>query len=229
MVRLAAAEGTTDIVASPHSSPQYQFQPELVDERVRELQAAVGDAIRIHKGCDFHLSFDNVTDALVRPSKYSINGKGYLLVEFSDFGIAQNTHVLFEKLMGAGMLPVITHPERNGLLQQRLRDLEIWCSMGCLIQVTAGSFLGRFGSHAQRFSETLMSHKLCHLVASDAHDPEHRPPTLKPVREWLANQYGQETAEMLTVLTPKAIIEGKPIDRIELSSRQRKWYEFWKG
>jgi protein-tyrosine phosphatase len=229
MVRMAAAEGTTDIVASPHSSPEYRYQPDLVAERIAELQAAVGDLIRIHRGCDFHLSFDNITDALAHPRKYSINGKGYLLVEFSDFGIAQNTADLFGRLMGSGMVPVITHPERNGLLHRRLPDLEKWCAMGCLVQVTAASFLGRFGSTAQRFSETLMSHKLCHLVASDAHDPEHRPPTLKPARQWLADRYGEESAEMLTVLTPQAIIDGRPIERVGRGSASRKWFEFWKG
>ncbi len=227
MLRMAAAEGTTDIVASPHASPEFQFHADVTAQRVDELQAAMGDAIRIHKGCDFHLSFDNITDAIANPRKYSINSKGYLLVEFSDFGIFQNTATIFERIIGAGMLPIITHPERNRLLQMKIEDLAAWAKMGCLIQVTAASFLGRFGSSSQKFSEELMSRGLVHVIASDAHDIEHRPPTLKPAREHLARKYGEDVAERLTVTTPRAVIDGQPVWKVEPGQPGKKWYRFW--
>jgi hypothetical protein len=87
---------------------------------VTELQAAVGAVPRIYEGCDFHLTFDNIQDALSHPTKYTINHKNYLLVEFSDMLIFQNTAEIFAKMRQAGIVPVITHPERNPLLQQRL-------------------------------------------------------------------------------------------------------------
>ncbi|MBM3739886.1 MAG: exopolysaccharide biosynthesis protein [Acidobacteria bacterium] len=227
MVRMAAADGTTDIVASPHASPDFAYQPELVDHRIAELREAVGDAIQIHRGCDFHLSFDNISDAMRFPRKYSINGKGYLLVEFSDFGIFQNTSSVFERMMGAGLVPVITHPERNRLLQQRIGDLETWSGMGCLIQVTSGSFLGRFGNSAQKFSDELMRRGLCDVVASDAHDLEHRPPSLKEVREHLAQRYGEDPARRVTEEIPAAVISGIPLPRKLQSGERKKWYQFW--
>ena len=45
--------------------------------------------------------------------------------------------------------PVITHPERNALLMSRVSDLVQWVRFGCLIQVTAQSFTGRFGKSAE--------------------------------------------------------------------------------
>jgi len=64
MLRLAAESGTTDIVASPHANHEYKFQPEVIAERLRELRQAIDGAIRIHTGCDFHLSYDNIQDSL---------------------------------------------------------------------------------------------------------------------------------------------------------------------
>ena len=64
MLQQAAAAGTTDIVASPHANQEYLFDPLMVEQKISELQAAVGDAPRIHYGCDFHLTLENIEDAL---------------------------------------------------------------------------------------------------------------------------------------------------------------------
>ena len=80
MLKMAADCGTTDIVASPHSDLRFAFLPELINERIDHLTGASGGVPRIHRGCDFHLSFENVQDALAFPHKYTIGGLSYLLV-----------------------------------------------------------------------------------------------------------------------------------------------------
>ena len=149
MVRIAAAAGTTEIVASPHANEEYRFEPETVEARIAELQTAAGASPVIHYGCDFHLTRENIEDALRSPGKYSIAHRGYLLVEFSDFLIPKSTGEIFAALLAAGMRPIITHPERNRLLRSRTDDLAAWVEQGCLIQVTAQSLLGRFGKSAR--------------------------------------------------------------------------------
>jgi len=179
MLRLAQAAGTTDIVATPHANPEYQFDPDRISEEIERLAQAAGPAPRIHRGCDFHLAYDNVQDAIAHPSKYTINHGCYLLVEFSDLLILQNIGEVFDRLLEAGMVPVITHPERNWLLQQRGEQLRSWVERGCLLQVTAASLLGRFGRRAKRFSDLLLQAGLVHFIASDAHDPEDRTPDMR--------------------------------------------------
>src|ERR1043166_9016713 len=73
MVRMAADAGTTDIVASPHANQEYRFDPLTVERKISEVQAAVGDVPQIHYGCDFHLTLENIEDALHAPAKYSID------------------------------------------------------------------------------------------------------------------------------------------------------------
>ena len=234
MVKMAAEAGTTDIVATPHADLQYKFQPGVVSERIAALQAEVGSAIRIHRGCDFHLAYDNIQDALAHPTKYTINHKRYLLVEFSEMTIFPTTTEMFERLIGAGMVPVITHPERNSLLRQRVAELSRWAEMGCLVQITGASFLGNFGERAKTWSDSMMERGLVHVVASDGHDLEHRPPVLDEVREYLESKYGTEAAERLTITTPRAVIEGT--ERLpEAQSAPagsaggvKKWYQFWR-
>ena len=231
MVRLAAEWGTTDIVATPHANLEYDFDPPLVEERLESLREAAGAACpRLYYGCDFHLSFDNIQDAVAHPTRYTINHGRYLLVEFSDLVIFPNTTEIFSRLLDAGMIPVITHPERNTLLQQRLPKLREWAEMGCLLQVTAQSFTGRFGRRAERFSKVLLEENLIHVVASDAHDTQHRPPDLREAHVWLTRERSEAFANALCVTNPGAILRSEPLPELPgmEASGARKWYQFWK-
>src|SRR2546430_6455414 len=156
MLRLAVESGTTDIVASPHANHEFKFEPDVIAARLEEMRGAIDGAIRIHTGCDFHLSYDNIRDSLQHPTKYTINHKSYVLVEFSDMLIPKTTDDVFYQMQTAGMTPIITHPERNMLLQKQIEKLEEWVANGCLLQVTGGSLLGRFGKQAKSFADLLL-------------------------------------------------------------------------
>jgi protein-tyrosine phosphatase len=230
MVRMAATHGTTDLVATPHASPDYAFDPFLIEARLHEVASASGHALRLHFGCDFHLSHDNIEDAIADPGKYTINHGRYLMVEFSDLLIFQNTAEIFLRLQDAGMTPVITHPERNSLLRQRIEAMAGWVAAGACVQITAQSLLGDFGRRAVEFSRTLLDSKMVHFVASDAHDCEHRPPKLDLAYTWLAEHYGEEYAQRLCITNPSATLTGDPLEPMEIVplTARRKWYQIWR-
>jgi protein-tyrosine phosphatase len=230
MVRMAAEHGTTDLVATPHANPSFHFDPQVVQERLAEVSAASGNVLRLHSGCDFHLSYDNIEDALLNPRKYTINRHRYLMVEFSEMLIFNNTAEIFSRLEQAGMTPVITHPERNDLLRQRVDQIAAWVEAGACVQVTAQSLLGEFGRRAAEFSRTLLDRRLVHFLASDAHDCEHRPPRLDLVFARVKEQYGEEWAEALCVTNPKATLTGDSLEPMGSAntSESRKWYQIWR-
>jgi len=229
MLELARTSGTSDIVASPHASGKYKYRPELVDARIAELNAAA-HGIRVHRGCDFHLQMDNIENALADPQKYSINGAGFLLVEFPDLSVFADPEAILLRLLDGGLTPIITHPERNGPLQKRIDDLARWVDSGCYVQVTAGSITGGFGKAAKATAETLLGRGLVHFVASDGHDCVHRPPRLDEAFELLASESGEETVRPLFVENPAAVLRGEPpeCDVVLGTQRSRKWYQFWK-
>ncbi len=99
MLRLAADSGTTDIVATPHANHQFTFDPDLIGRKIAELEEAAGPLPRIHRGCDFHLTLENIQDALANPDKYAINHLNYILVEFSDLLIPRTTQDIFDRLL----------------------------------------------------------------------------------------------------------------------------------
>jgi protein-tyrosine phosphatase len=211
MLRLAAENGTTDIVATPHANSQFFYDDQMVEDLIGELAAEMNGVIRIHRGCDFHLNFDNITDALKNAAKYTVNSGRYLMVELPDLPSLPVMRNVLTRLIGVRTVPVITHPERNGPLCNNLPELENWVRLGCLLQVTAQSFLGRFGSTALRVVETLMNADMVHFVASDAHDCFDRPPNLAPAYQHVSQNWGAGRAEALFTLHPMAVVMDEPI------------------
>lgn len=226
MLRLAAESGTTDIVATPHANNEFHFDPDLIDRKIAEVQEAAGPLPRIHRGCDFHLTLENIQDALNNPSKYAVNHLTYLLVEFSDLLIPRTTQEIFDRLQGAGLTPIVTHPERNALLHSRLDQLQSWVERGALVQVTAGSLLGGFGRAAKSVATDLMNRNLVHFIASDAHDTKYRTPVLSDACQYVTKTWGAAVAETLFTDAPRAVIAGEEIQPTdpEAAPRKKKWY-----
>lgn len=212
MIAIAARYGTTDLVATPHADTQYRFDPEAVEMALATARSRAPEGLKLHRGCDFHLMHDNVQDALAEPGKYTVNGGRYLLVEFSDLVIFENTGEVFDQLESAGMTVIVTHPERNPLLRQRIELLAQWVACGRLMQLTAGSLLGLWGRKAQDFSRLMLDCGLAHFVASDGHDPHARQPRLDQGRDWLNRNKSPELAHLLTEIHPRAVIDNRPID-----------------
>jgi protein-tyrosine phosphatase len=228
MLETAERSGTTDIVATPHANSRYPFRPELIAARIAELGAAT--SVRIHPGCDFHLQFDNIEDALAHPEKYTINHKGYLLVEFPEVGVFHESEAILERLLDAGMVPIISHPERNEHLRKHPDDLARWIATGCYVQVTASSFTGLFGRASRNAAHDLLKRGLVHFVASDAHDTKYRTTSLKEAYAVLADTWGEPLIEPLFVENPRAVLAGETID-FEFPAgapKARKWYQFFR-
>ena len=60
-------------------------------------------AVKLGRGCDFHMSYENIQEAKLDPAKFSINGPGYLLVEIPDYGISPGLTETFYQLQLAGL------------------------------------------------------------------------------------------------------------------------------
>ena len=128
------------------------------------------------------------------------------------------------------MIPIVTHPERNGLLRQRADDIARWVEQGAYVQVTAQSLTGGFGRRAQDFCRVLLDRGLVHIVASDGHDCQHRPPVLRAAHQWLKERYGEALAYTLTTGNPAATLTGESLDlsASAVASSPRKWYQIWR-
>jgi protein-tyrosine phosphatase len=211
MAEMAANDGITHIVCTPHANDRYHFDPAVNRERLAALEERVNGKISLGLGCDFHLSYDNIEDSLKNPTKYTINQKTYLLVEFADLMIPATINESFYEMGVRGLRPIITHPERNFTIQRHPERMVAWLREGCLVQITASSLTGRFGRTAQSFAFDFLDKNWVHFIATDAHNLTSRPPIMSEAYKILEDKYGRETAQRLCVENPRAAFEGAPL------------------
>jgi len=207
----AVAEGITHVVCTPHASDQYAYNEEIILPRFEELRERLSGRLELSLACDFHLSADNVFAALASPLRYSIDGKGYLLVEFPNHVIGAHFDDVLFKLQTAGYTIIVTHPERYPAVQAKPEILSDLLCRGMLIQVTSSSLYGRFGGAAEALSNELLERNWIHFLASDGHRIKWRPPHLKKGYEYVEQKMGAEAAQRLYITNPQAAVSGEPL------------------
>ncbi len=211
MARMAAEDGITHVVCTPHANTRYPFDTEKIQGLLAEVRQSIADAgirLILGSGCDFHLSYDNVRDALQNPRRYTVNGGEYILVELPDYALPPTLEETFYSLRLAGMTPILTHPERNPSLQQDDSRLKDWIRDGMLTQLTASSVTGLMGRKAQKMAERMLADRWVHFLSTDAHNISTRQPKMREARDHIAARYGEQYAQRLCTENPQAVFDG---------------------
>jgi len=211
MCALARASGTAAIVATPHANHRFAFDPVKTAEQLARLGEKVNGSLRLFTGCEVEMSMETMPAALRNPAAYSLAGSRYLLLELMPTGIPPNLEGVFSRLLDRGFVPVLAHPERNVQLQKRPDKVGAWVERGCLTQLTADSLTGRMGRRAQAAAVELIQHRIVHFVASDAHDPVHRPPRLVDGYRIVGEMFGSALANLLFIENPRAVVQNQVI------------------
>ena len=211
MCRMAADDGITHQVATPHANDRYHYDRPYLQSLVDHLQSLIGASPKLSLGCDFHLSYDNLQDLLANPARYAIASTHYMLVELSNYSIPQQIGDCFTQLGDRGITAIITHPERNPILRETPQRVVEWAEQGCVIQVTGSALTGFWGERVRRAALRLIEHDSVHILATDAHDTEKRVPVLSAARDAAAEICGEDVADALVAANPQAIIQSQPL------------------
>jgi protein-tyrosine phosphatase len=129
-----------------------------------------------------------------------------MLLEFPHSHLVVGGEKLIRWLLDRHIRPLIAHPERNRDVMRNVDKIAEYVGMGCLLQVTGASIIGQFGQNAQTCAYALLDRNWVSVVATDAHNMEHRPPNLNLAQDALAAMGGVQYARELTELFPAKII-----------------------
>lgn len=216
MARIAVNDGIRVIVCTPHIYPgMYDNDAAGIRVAVAELQAHLDDAgiaLRLLAGADAHLTPDLVAD--VRADRVpTLAGSQYLLLEPPHHVAPPRFEETVFELMAAGLVPVITHPERLSWVESHYDLFVRLVERGCWMQITAGALTGRFGRRVRYWGDRFVCEGHAHLLATDAHHPERRPPLLAEARAAATVLVGVEQATHLVETRPAMILANAAPDQ----------------
>jgi len=232
MARMAVADGIQTIVATPHTLNEVYFNPPgkvlQYTDQLQQILSSERIELRICPGSDAHICA-KMMDRVQNLEAATINQNGrYLLVEFPVQTIPADSREELFQLKLNRITPIITHPERNLVFQNDLELLYDLVAMGCLVQITAMSVTGELGEDAMECAHRLLEHGLAHVMASDAHSVDSRPPVLSAGVAAAAQILGSaREAEAMVVDRPEAIVAGAAVEVAEpRRPRKKRWWWF---
>ncbi|MGC8745713.1 MAG: tyrosine-protein phosphatase, partial [Candidatus Saccharicenans sp.] len=170
MIEIAASDGITKMCLTPHffRFSRYNDDPAVLKSRYDDFKERfkVERRIEFYRGAEIFIHPDLVAE--IKNKELSVNGSEYVFIEFPSDQVPAGVRELFYQVMLAGYIPIISHPERNNILNSHPELLYDLINRGCLAQVTAMSLTGEFGSEVQKAAELFLRNNLVHLIASDA-------------------------------------------------------------
>lgn len=216
MCQLAAADGTTAMVATPHLRHERWWngdRPRL-EQLAEQLRQAAPAGLEIHLGGEIAVRSQIYEEIPRLPDGdlLTLAGSRYVLLEFHPRGLGPEPQELVHELRVGGWVPILAHPERISWLMRDLALLERLIAEGALLQLTAMSVIGAMGKIAHLAAKELLDAGWVHFLASDAHDVTVRPPGLRAAYWHVAQSYGEPLAHALCFENPRAVLENRPLN-----------------
>ena len=223
LCRALVGDGITTVIATPHQLGAYELRNHggRVRRAVAELQAlleAEAVPLVVLPGAEVRID-ERIPWLLDAGEVLTVGDAGsHMLLE-----LPQNHWIdpspLIRTLARAGVRAVITHPERLPFVIRRPTAVRAWVDAGALLQVTAASLAGRFGTDAEQVGWGLIAADLVAVVATDAHRARHRSPRMSQAIALLEERHGRAVAAEVCIdgarrlLRPRAAAARRPGSR----------------
>jgi len=213
LARIAYADGIQTAIMTPHilmgryennittiRTAFAQFKQALPENHI---PLKVGMAAEVRIGPEIM----GMIEQNLIPFLGKLDGYQILLLEMPYNHIPPGSDKMVRWLLDRKIRPMIAHPERNGDVLRNLDKIHPFIEQGCLLQITASSITGRFGPQLQKRARQMLEKGWVDVIASDAHNQEHRPPDLERGRQVAAKIVGETAAWTLVHETPERIIQ----------------------
>ena len=182
---------------------------------VKQLAQEIGPDLTILYGAEIYFSGDAL-EKLEKDLIPRLNGTRYALIEFSMNTPYRDIHSALSKILLLGITPVIAHIERYHALENDEKRVKELINMGCYTQINSSSVLKpKLFGDAHKFMKKratyFLEKNLVHVVASDMHNLDNRPPFMKEAYDLITKKYGRDRARDLFETNPAKILRDQII------------------
>lgn len=233
MAEIAANDGVRVLVATPHVRDDHPaVVPAELAARVADLNASIRRYdldVEVVPGGEVDLRAAlELDDVALRQVTLGQNGRD-LLIETPHGPLTSVFEALLDDVRARGLRVTLAHPELNDDLQAEPERLGRLAHSGVLVQITASSLNEPKRSPARALAWRAVQDRWVHAVASDAHAPRWRSPTLGTQLE----RASRARADLRALLSwaaregPEAILAGAPVPAMPAAGR-RGWPGPWR-
>jgi protein-tyrosine phosphatase len=209
MAKACVADGVSVVACTPHILPglYHNTGPQIREatERLQQILNRENISLRLVTGADNHIVPDFVAQ-LHSGHLLPLADSRYVLVEPPHHVAPPRLEDLFFSLLVADCVPILTHPERLKWISSYYQMIQRLARAGVWMQITAGSLAGAFGGNARYWAERMLDEGYVHILATDAHDVNHRPPNLSQGRVLAAKRVGDVEAQHLVITRPEGVL-----------------------
>ena len=180
-------------------------------ELLREAAAERYPDMQLYLGSEIYFESD-VPDKLEAGRILSMNDSRYALIEFHSVTPCSQILRAVSAVSYSGFIPVVAHIERYNGARSHPELADDLLDMGAVIQMNADDILGKHGFQIRHYCHRMLKAGKVHVIGSDAHNTDQRPPLLRECFLRVHRKYGAEYAASLFCHNGRAIIENREIE-----------------
>ena len=214
VVAALAAEGVTQLVATPRYGPRYpQIAAAEVERRVRALERMLHRQrvfVRLWPGHEASMEVE-IERLLIAGTLATINDGPYVLLDLPTLAIPPGLPGLIARLRRIGFVPILAHVERCTEIRRSTDALVPLIEAGALTQVTISSLTGGYGPGIRWTAEELLRRDMVHVLASGVHGMRDLPASIEAGLHAAQELVGRERLWELAVGVPQVIVQGGPV------------------
>ena len=215
MLQEAYRQGIRSIIATPHYIKGEKKVPiEQLRQCVYEVQKEahrISPEFRLYLGNELYYS-DSVLEDVKNGLASTLADSDYILIEFSVTSEYRELYQALRKAIEIGYRPILAHMERYHCLYKKYDKIEELLSLGVYLQMNASSVIGGLFDSRANYCRKLIQENYIHLLGSDCHNMEYRPPKMSEAVEVLRKKkIAESTLEKILFHNPQRILENKYI------------------
>lgn len=213
MLRIAAAQGISTVIATPHyfgrkGPPKLDEMEEAAEKIMEEIRREYPDfTICLGQETYYH---EELPLRLKEGKAFTMAGSRYVLVEFDPMVPYMYLFRGIRELLCGGYRPILAHVERYRCLRREDFFWELKRS-GCLLQMNYSSLEGNLLNPDVRWCRRQVLSGEIAFLGTDMHRIDFRPPAVSKALEWMGRYVEEDLLDAMTYQNPLRIIRDERI------------------
>lgn len=207
MLKLAAKQGVTAVIATPHYSPEYSGKsPDEIRKMCVRLEqkarAVIQPEFHIYSGQEILYNQD-VPEKLQMGELLTLADSRYVLVEFMPWVPYSEIQRCVRTLTQYQYRPVLAHVERYDVLRKKGRPEEL-IDMGALFQMNYRRISGKWYEETTRWCRKMLKQEKIHFLGTDMHNTKERRPSIDAAYVWMSKHLETSYIKKYVIGTKKS-------------------------